>query len=399
MMRNQSRHAHDLHATYYVNFSKDHSGEYARLEQEYLQILAALRWLSSHLSEDTAQSLVDALGSLKGYFLQRARYGELLKLLPFAVEACGILKESPVQIYQLGFQSQYAVGNWQLAQVEIEKAVAISAADDLPLHAESLRLLGTFQLNRGNYRTALRTLKMAEETFRQIGAMGKIGEIRAEQAAFYLNRGQYRMALDLYLESDELYRQARQTDESSDHMLLMLGVVYRRLRQFPQAEEKLLALIDRGRKENSASSLATGSHHLAWVRIDQTKFEQAGALAREALGIYQRIDDLRGQADAYEQLGEIGIQSGRLPDAQQDLIRSLQIRQQLGNRHGTASSLKRLGRAYLYAGQYGLGARYTIKSLALYGRLNMLSGSQLRHILFGVLDAVRKIDAPARIEV
>lgn len=399
MIQIQSYHVRYQHAAYYAKFSQENSGKYAQLDQEYPQILAALQWISSHLNTETAQLLIGALGSLEGYFQQRARYNELLSLIPMAIRACDILNENPVRFFQLKFKSHYALGNWKTALEVIERAVSLSTSESTFVRAESLQLLGTFQLNRGDYRTALQTLAKAEALFQEVNAIGNISAIMAEQAAFRLNRGQYQTALQLYIKSDTMQREARNTSESSSHMLLMLGVVYRRLHRFQDAEEKLLELSRRASYENNRNSAATAKHHLGWVYMDQGDFERADMLAYEALEIYQQIDDLRGQADAYEQLGEIEIQRNRLLDAINDLSRSLQLREQLGNRHGMASSLKRLGRAYLYDGQYGRGGWYTARSLFLYFYLNMLSKAQLRHILSGAVDGIRNNRSEKRSDV
>ncbi len=385
-----SSEAEYLHAQYYVSCVEAYSTQFVVLDSEYDQIITAIQWLYAHLNIDTAHMLVSAIQSLEGYCLELARYNDLLNLIPQALQACDLLEAEDYWVHVLKFKCFYAIGEWQAASEAIEAAVTASQLLDSFAHAESLRLLGTFRLNRGDYQTALATLSDAEALFGQMGAGNKIAEILMERAAYHLNRGQFDTALTLYLRADEIQRQAGETEEISNHILLMLGVVYRRLRQYDQAEACLQRLIARASSTTHFSVEATAKHHLAWVCLDQEDIERANKLAAEARELYHQHDEPRGLADALEQLGEIAMQRGDFPAAVADLNSSFLIRQQLGNRHGMASSMKRLARAHFSLNHWGQGAQYTVKSLSLYRKLGMLTSYQMHSVMAGAIKGIMR---------
>src|SRR5207248_10378069 len=134
--------------------------------------------------------------------------------------------------------------------------------------------------------------------------------IRAERAAYHLNRGDLDKALSLYLEI-ERRRQSAGVLEPSDHLLLMLGVVYRKKKDYERAAEYLQRLLERGEEQQSRSTMATAAHHLAWVYLSQGDLHQARSLCGRAIVLYEEIGDERGLSDAYEQLGCIVLAAGQ----------------------------------------------------------------------------------------
>lgn len=258
------------------------------------------------------------------------------------------------------------------------EAVRLTAGGDPRLHARAWLALGRFQFNRGDYPAALATLAEA------CGDLDAVATARAEVAAYHLNRGELDQARQAYEAVDRLRRQIDPTGPS-DHTLLMLGVVNRRLRHYDQAARYLAELIDRGRSHGDRAAVATGLHHLAWSWYEQNRLPEARRLGEAARAIYAEIRDPRGASDADEQLGLIAMAAGGLELAGTCLERSLAGRQALGNQQGVASTLRRLARLSLRQGHIPTGLRYRWQSLALYRRINALSWPRLVAVLAEVL--------------
>ena len=163
----------------------------------------------------------------------------------------------------------------------------------------------------------------------------------------------------------------------------MLGVVYRRLRNYRKAIEALSRLIHSGEAASSLSAVATGTHHLTWVYYDTGELVQALSLGIRAKEMYERINDPRGSSDADEQLGLIAL--GNRDYVSAHLERSLAVRQHLGNQQGSASSLRRLAKLHFRQRKLPLGVRYLWRSLSLYRQIGMLGSRQLLNIVGDLL--------------
>jgi tetratricopeptide (TPR) repeat protein len=223
-------------------------------------------------------------------------------------------------------------------------------------------------------------MSTAETCLAQTGDDEQVMTVRAEMVAYHLNRGDLDKALSLYLEIDR-QRQYAGAPEPSDHTLLMLGVVYRKKKDYERAAEYLQWLLERGEVQRSRGITATAAHHLAWVYLSQGDLRQARSLCGRALVLYEEIGDERGLSDAYEQLGCIVLAAGRGGEAVPHLQRSLIMRRQLHNQQGQASSLRHLAIAYLTLGHLGAAFRYMGQSLLIYHRLGVLSRQRMVSML------------------
>jgi tetratricopeptide (TPR) repeat protein len=204
--------------------------------------------------------------------------------------------------------------------------------------------------------------------------------IRGEIAAYHLNRQELDTALSIYLEIDQLRREAG-AGESSDHTLLMLGVTYRKKKDFARAISYLQQLYERAEKRNNPSALATSAHHLGWAYLEQHNLLQARRFCGKALLFYEQIGDTRGISDAYEQLGSIALAERKGQEALLYLQRALAMKQERASQQGAASCFRRIACAHLILRHPGRALQALINSLWLSRRLGMLTWQRLIKIL------------------
>jgi tetratricopeptide (TPR) repeat protein len=205
-----------------------------------------------------------------------------------------------------------------------------------------------------------------------------VASVHSERAAYALNRGDLEQALTLYLEADQIRRRAGATVSLN---LLMLGVVYRKKKDYLQARGYLQQLLEQGERHHDRSDIATASHHLAWVFFDQGQLDEARSFCGRAIALYKDFADWRGFADAYDQLGRIELAEGHAPEALVHLQQALHLRQELHNQQGTASSLSHLAIAHVSMGHLYAALQCLCQSLMLYRRISMLSRRRLVTIL------------------
>ncbi len=354
-----------------------HLNEDDWLDQYELDNLGiSLAWLAAQADAEAARTLIALVNALAPVWQRHCLFGEMLRWSQEAIRACGLAGHHPGPFFLACGEAQYALGMWSSAEESFQTATQVSSEDNSDTYGKAVVALGRLQFNRGHYDQALKTFADIEHHLVSTEDFKLLTAIQAERAAYYLNHYEYDRALALYLQIDELVR-ARNGGQSSDHMLLMLGVVYRRKKAYSQAASYLLALLARAEKNGNRSAIATAAHHLALVYLCQGDSAQARQYCGKALALYRDIDDPRGIADAYEQAGRITLAEGHAADALADLEQSLRMKETLGSRHGMASSLRHLAIAHLACGEPLLAAHLLWRSLSLYRQLGTLNRNRL----------------------
>ncbi|HEY0068604.1 MAG TPA: tetratricopeptide repeat protein [Chloroflexia bacterium] len=377
-----------LQAAPRLELALQYQDQYEHLDIEFPNLLAAHSWLVQQhrdgLNDVAARLLIDYVVVLAPYLHSRGLVGVLLRWCEDGLQACSYLQENPGPLLLLRAEAQFILSQWNEAEKSMQAALAASEDVDAPTYAQATLALGRLQLNRGNYAEALANLAKADTLLAAQADLEGLVTARMERAAYHLNRRELDRALALYLEADQLDRQVS-TTMSSDRILLMLGVLYRKKRDYPQAATYLQQVLDRGESQKNPALIATSAHHLAWVRLAQGDSRRARRLCGHALTLYRGIGDIRGISDTYEQLGLVALASSQIQEGRHYLDQSLVLRRQVGNQQGVASSLRRRAIMHVRAGHL-VGALYDLwQSLGIYRQLGVLTPQQLASILLEML--------------
>lgn len=363
------------------------------VDHEFENIRSSVDWLlKKQHDHGVIELFLSYLETLEPYLHLRGMENQLVDWCQEGLNACEVLKRIPSQILLILGNAQYSLGEWGQADESWQAAIATSQGSNQVVHARAMAALGRLQVNQGKYKTALKTLAHAEDLLIKINDTESIINVRSEVAAYYLNRRELDKALKQYLEIDEFYKE-KGAKTSSDHITLMLGVIYRQKRIFDKALEYLSDLCQRSEAHKNMSGLATGSHHLAWTYFELGDFKEARYLCGKALALYEDLKDPRGLSDTYEQLGAILLEEGQIDDAIHFIDQSIQVRQQIGNDPGSISSLRRLALAHMLKGNRLLAGRLSIRVLIRYMELRILSRHRILALLRDFLVGVTKVTA------
>jgi tetratricopeptide (TPR) repeat protein len=360
-----------------LQLARCHQDQYDWLDCEFANLRGCQSWLASQKGPRETDLLLEYLRVLAPYLQQRGLQAELVGWCKAGLHASETVQQHPGWLLFLRGEAQNALGRWNEASESFRAAIEASEREDPQTHARALLALGRLQFNQGAYGIAFETMST---TVAQTVDDEQLMTVRAEMAAYHLNRGDLDKALSLYLEIDDR-RQNTGAPEPSDHTLLMLGVVYRKKKDYKRAAEYLQRLLERGEVQQSRSTTATAAHHLAWVYLSLADLRQARSLCGRAIVLYEEVGDERGLSDAYEQLGCIILAAGQGGEAVAHLQRSLFMRRQLYNQQGEASSLRHLAIAYLTLGHLGAALRHVWQSLRIYHRLGVLSRQRMVSML------------------
>ena len=369
-----------LSATARLQLARCHQDQYDWLDSEFANLRGCQSWLAGQKGPRETHLLLEYIRVLAPYLQQRGLQAELARWCESGLHANEAARQHHGWVLFLRGEAQNALGRWDEASESFRAAIKESEREDPQTHARALLALGRLQFNQGAYGIAFETMSAAETCLPQTVDDEQLMTIRAEMAAYHLNRGDLDKALSLSLEIDRR-RQYAGVPEPSDHTLLMLGVVYRKKKDYGRAAEYLQRLIARGEMQRSRSTTATAAHHLAWVYLSQGDLRLARSLCGRASAFYEEIGDERGLSDVYEQLGCIALAAGQGGEAALHLQRSLFMRRQLHNQQGEASSLRHLAIAYLTMGHLGAAFMHVRQSLLIYYRLGVLSRQRMVRIL------------------
>jgi tetratricopeptide (TPR) repeat protein len=361
-----------LSATIRLRLARRHQDQYEWLDAEFANLSGCQSWLASQIDSDESRLMLEYLRVLTPYLQWRGFQAELVSWCESGLRASKAVQQHPGWVLLLRGEAQNALGRWDEASESFRAAIEVSEQEDPQVHARALLALGRLQFNQGAYGIAFETMGKAETYLAQTMDDERLMTVRGEMAAYHLNRGDLDKALALYLEIDRR-RQSTDVPEPSDHILLMLGVVYRKKKDYKRAAEYLQRLLERGEVQGRPGTTATAAHHLAWVYLSQGDLRRARGLCGRAIALYKEIGDERGLSDAYEQLGCIVLAAGQGKEAVQHLHRSLLIRRHLHNQQGEASSLRHLAIAYITLGHLKAAFIHLWQSLLIYHHLGVLS--------------------------
>ena len=367
-----------------LQLARCHQNEYDWLDSEFANLRGSQSWLASQDGTKEVHLLLEYLQVLAPYLKHQGLLAELVRWCEAVLHASEIVQQCSGWVLFLRGEALNALGRWDEASESFRASIETSEREDPQTYARALLALGRLQFNQGAYKLAFETMDAAEAHLRQTLDDEHLMTVRAERAAYHLNRGDLDKALSLFLEIDRM-RQYSGVPEPSDHILLMLGVVYRKKRDYNRAAKYLQQLIERGEVLRSRSTTATATHHLAWVSLSRGDLRQARSLCGRAIMLYEEIGDERGLSDAYEQLGCIVLAAGQGREAVSHLQRSLFMRRQLHNQQGEASSLRHLAIAYFTLGKLGQAFRHMWQSLLIYHRLGVLSRQRIVSLLREIL--------------
>jgi tetratricopeptide (TPR) repeat protein len=132
-----------------------------------------------------------------------------------------------------------------------------------------------------------------------------------------------------------------------------------------QRLDSLMAVLDTARNENKVKTL--NELFRAHIQFDPLK---AVGYSREALNLGTEIDDRRGMAAAYNNIGVAYKNQGAFEKALEFYINALKIYESLDNKEGIATARNNISNIYAIKGDYGQAIKYLEEARSLLAELN-----------------------------
>jgi tetratricopeptide (TPR) repeat protein len=362
---------------------------------------------------------------LYSYLLYNGQGNQLLKTVNMILDGLQDEESGKYFLKMLKAKAAESLGDRRLA-VQIYENICKREPPQSREYIEAFARLAGCQVQMGQYQVGVPNLENALSSIENEG-QDTFTELKTdllEGLAFYtMTTGSFSKAFDLFGDVFRLRQQngmmtglivplahqgivLRKSSVPRQHLVKILlvnilrlfglrwfsNVLYKRLCQplnstinqnYERAENLLrqaYSLCEEIENENAKSWI---THHLAWVIINRGQATLAEEPTLNALQRYEAIEDQKGISDCYEQLGRIYLTKDRLRlnEAEACLNQSFNIRQNINNLHGTASSILSLSFLYWHKGNYLKSLQFLIKATHSYYGIGMLSMNRILGIL------------------
>lgn len=147
--------------------------------------------------------------------------------------------------------------------------------------------------------------------------------------------------------------------------IYLILIITLQVRAQNRLTDSLNNVLDTARNEQKVKTL--NELFRAWLPSDPVK---AIGYTREALNLATEINDKRGMAAAYNNLGVAYRNQGALDKALHYYITALRLYEELGNKEGIAGTKSNIATIYSIKKDYGLALKYFEESYAIFSELN-----------------------------
>jgi tetratricopeptide (TPR) repeat protein/transcriptional regulator with XRE-family HTH domain len=331
---------------YFVRYTEKHEEDYAALEGERSNILAALE---AAPEQDSLPELVR-----------------------------GVHAFTPLLI---------AHGLYTVAETQLQRSLqAAQTGDDSRGQATAWLYLGKIAEQRGNYLQAQMSWQNGLKLAREGGHHRNTARILQELGSLAWSQGQLPQAHQFLSEALEMQRQLEDQRGVAD-TLKNLGNLAAEQGQPEQAYQLYGEALEAFQQLGDQRGVAITRHNLGILAREQGQPEQARQLYEEALSILRDLGDQRSSAVVLSNLGHLLQNQGQLEPARQILEEALAIHRRLENRHGLAFALLNLGNVAMEQEQHTQADRYLQEALTILHDLQAQRGFalvlQARGILSG----------------
>jgi tetratricopeptide (TPR) repeat protein len=312
--------------------------------------------MAALLDEPDARRTIDSL--VRAHLLEereRGRYGMHDLLRAYAAELAAKRPSDARQAARIRLFDYY------LDTVRAE----VAAAYDNPAVARQAAARGWLAAERANC-LAIASAAVAESPAHTDG-------LAAALARYLDTGGHYREALAL----DALaLRAAQERDDvrAETASLARLGVIHRRLGQYPEALDYLAQVLVRHRRIGDRAGIAQALLAIGGVQWRLGRYGEALDHLTESLSLHQEQQDQAGEAAALHNLGIVYRRLGRYGDAMAHYEKALTVQIALGHDAGQAGARNNLGIVQLRLGLYPVALANFGQALSIYEGLGDRAG-------------------------
>ena len=351
--------------TYFVAYIKANSADYAALERESSNILAALE---AAFERGMLPELVQGVHAFAPFLITRGLYTVAETQLQRSLEAAqtveDVIGQTTARLYLGKVAAQR--GKYPQAREYWQNALLLAHQSERRSNeAQILRELGELAWRQGQLQQARQFLEEALDTLRQCGYQHGVADTLKSLGNLAGDQGQPEQARQLYDEALETFR--RLGDQRGAAITLQnLGILARERGQLEQARQLYDEALQVLRHLGDQSSTATVLMNLGNLARQQRQLEQARQFLEEALAIHYHVENRRTFAFTLVNLGNLAIDQRQFEQAHHFFKEALPILHDLQDRRLVALTYQAQGILAREQGQFAQAHQSLDGALAIF---------------------------------
>lgn len=234
---------------------------------------------------------------------------------------------------------------WELSR-RLLNEIPVSQRD-----ATTWQLLGSVELNTGDYPAARSALSQAITLFRAVGEKAGEATTLHELSGIELKTGDYSAAKASTLQVLALWRAIGDKDGEATS-LHQLGSIQLNMGDYSAATTSLTEALEVFRTIGNKQGQATALHELGGIGSRTGDYPTAKAALAEALNLLRAIGNKAGEAHTLDTLGGIEIATGDFSAAKTSLTQAITLFISIGDKAGEARTRSGLGHLYVMEGNF-----------------------------------------------
>jgi tetratricopeptide (TPR) repeat protein len=334
---------------------------------------------------------LDVSNSARDYSLPFYEYlickGLSRKLLEITQDIIAAFKDTHIDTsFVILLQARAMAGiNKHKEAIEVLKSLRSQVVFESLIYLETLACLGICQIFMGIYKEGIVSLQVC------LSMIENSSELRLHKRAIELKtdileclgfcamiHNEFKQAMKLYAEVIRI-REDLKILHKLIYPLGHQGILLRRTGNYDGSIISLTGAKQIAEASQDQEAVAWINHHLAWVYLNQSNLRLAEQYGKIALVEYQKLENHRGIADCYQQIGRVYLARGNqwLDEAEQSFEKALLLRNAIHNNHGAASSVTDLSFVLWHRRLYFQAMRCFAQSLYMYFQMQILIPSRL----------------------
>ncbi|MEZ4655956.1 MAG: NB-ARC domain-containing protein [Caldilineaceae bacterium] len=328
---------------YYAAFANAHQHDYARLEPEWKNLLAAIEAACRQENWRLVITLVDTLHSA---WVTRGRYGDIRQGSEWAQQAAAQLADDAQQVQNLlrGGAACIEQGDYAEAQARLMNGLQRAyTLEEGAFIADAQYLLARIATEQNQYDEARLALAQSETIWQELAEPLKLAEVYLGQAWLYTELGpDYVEAERLGEQALRIYEAAAAKEQCAQTLHLL---AYTALEQKRQAEALTYAERARGLCEecHSVGELAAVFYLLVIIHRTMKHYTTAQEFAQQGLKLLQHLGIRRIEGMLLRQMSLLFKETEEYAQAFALAAKSRAIFKELADQLGEAYALRNIG--------------------------------------------------------
>jgi signal transduction histidine kinase len=181
---------------------------------------------------------------------------------------------------------------------------------------------------------------------------------------FNVLRGSYNQALSLYFKSLLVYEMVGDKKQCVT-VLESIGDAYANLSDYPNALDHFFRVYDLARELGEKEMEASALNRIAYLYMQLSEWSKALVYLRDSLVIFEELNDKRGQAEALDNSCSCYCDLGDYDKALTCGLKSVRLYREVGDQEGEAEVLDSIGGVYKARGDYTQAMAYFNRALTI----------------------------------